>query len=128
MLAPTLFGIYFAVMLKHAFGNSTEGVYLHRISDGGLYNMARLRAKTKTRIVLIRDMLYADNAAVTAHKEEHLQHLMDRFSQACDKFKLTVSLKKTNILSQDTESQPTISINNYQLDVVKEFTCLLAPQ
>ena len=113
VLAPTLFGIYFAVMLKHAFGNSTEGVYLHTRSDGGLYNMTRLRAKTKTRTVLIRDMLHADNAAVTAHKEEHLQHLMDRFSQACDEFKLTVSLKKTNILSQDTESQPTISINNY---------------
>ena len=38
--------------------------------------------------------------------------------------RLTVSLKKTNILSQDTESQPTISINNYQLDVVKKFTYL----
>ena len=114
VLAPTLFGIYFAVMLKHAFGNSTEGVYLHTRSDGGLYNTARLRAKTKTRTVLIRDMLYADDAAVTAHKEEHLQHLMDRFSQACDEFKLTVSLKKTNILSQDTEraSRPSPSTTN----------------
>ena len=28
VLAPTLFGIFFAVLLKHAFSSSTEGVYL----------------------------------------------------------------------------------------------------
>ena len=49
---------------------------------------------------------------------------MDCFSQACEDFRLTVSLKKTNIMSQDTESRPTITIKNYQLDVAKEFTYL----
>ncbi|KAG6934532.1 hypothetical protein G0U57_016975, partial [Chelydra serpentina] len=34
VLAPTLFGIFFAALLKCAFGNSTEGVYLHIRSDG----------------------------------------------------------------------------------------------
>ena len=68
-------------------------------------------------------MLFADAAALTAHKEEHLQNLMD-FSQACEDFRLTINLKKTNLLSQDTESPPTITINNYQPDVVKEFTYL----
>ena len=33
VLASTLFGIYFAVMLSQAFGNSTEGVCLHSRSD-----------------------------------------------------------------------------------------------
>ena len=28
VLAPTLFGIFFATLLKHAFGESTEGIYL----------------------------------------------------------------------------------------------------
>ena len=28
VLAPTLFGILFATLLKHAFGKSTEGIYL----------------------------------------------------------------------------------------------------
>ena len=39
-------------------------------------------------------------------------------------FQLTISLKKTNIMSQDTELPSSITINNYQLDVVKEFTYL----
>ena len=124
VLAPTLFGIYFAVMLKHAFRTSTDGIYLHTRSDGKLYSLSRLKAKTKIREVLIRDMLFADDAALTAHEEQHLQNLMDCFSQACEDFRLTISLKKTNIMSQDTESLPAITINNYQLDVVKEFTYL----
>ena len=29
VLAPTLFGIFFALLLKQAFGTTTEGVYIH---------------------------------------------------------------------------------------------------
>ncbi|XP_069187191.1 uncharacterized protein [Procambarus clarkii] len=47
VLAPTLFGIFFAVMLQHAFGSVTEGFYLRARSDGKLFNLARLRAKTR---------------------------------------------------------------------------------
>ena len=121
VLAPTLFGIFFAVLLKHAFGTATEGVYLRTRSEGRLFN---LRAKTKVREVLIRNMLYADDAAITTHTEQELQILMDRFSRACKEFGLSISLKKTNILAQDTTTSPTITIDNYQLDVVHQFTYL----
>ena len=47
VLAPTLFGIFFAVMLKHAFGHATEGIYLRTRTDEKLFNLSRLRAKTK---------------------------------------------------------------------------------
>ena len=122
VLAPTLFGIFFSLLLKHAFGTSTEGVYMHTRSDGKLYNIARLRAKTKVHETTIRDMLFADDAAVTAHTEYDLQQLMNRFSHACRDFGLTISLKKTNVLSQDVDTPPVI--NNYQLEVVHEFTYL----
>ena len=48
------------------------------------------------------DMLFADDAAVVAHTHEELQSLMDCISQACKDFGLTISLKKTNALGQDT--------------------------
>ena len=47
VLALTLFGIFFGVMLKHAFGTATEGVYLWTRSEGKLFNPSRLRVKTK---------------------------------------------------------------------------------
>ena len=49
---------------------------------------------------------------------------MDRFSQACKDFGLTISLKKTNVLSQDVETPPTITIDDHQLEVVHQFTYL----
>ena len=105
-------------LLKHVFGTSTEGVYLHTRSDGHLFNLDRLRAKTKVRVTLIRDMLFADDGAVTSITEQQLQCLMDRFSQACKDFGLTISLKKTNVLGQDLDISPLITIDSYELDVV----------
>ena len=124
VLAPTLFGIFFGRLLKHAFDTTTERIYLRTRSDGRLFNLARLRAKTKVRKVLIRDMLFADDAAVATHTQEELQSLMDCFSQACKDFGLTISLKKTNVLGQETEALPVITIDNYELDAVCQFTYL----
>ena len=81
VLEPTLIGI-FCLLLKHAFGTSSEWVYLQTRSDGRLFNHARLRAKTKVHETLTRDMLFADEAAVTLQTEQQLQCLMDRFSQS----------------------------------------------
>ena len=47
---------------------------------------------------------------------------MDCFSQACKDFGLIISLKKTNVLGQDTETPPVITIDDYELDAVCQFT------
>ena len=49
---------------------------------------------------------------------------MDRFSQACKDFGLTISLKETNVLSQDLDTSQTITIDDYQLKVIHQFTYL----
>ena len=67
VLAPTLFGIFFSRLLFYGFGASDKGIYLHTRSDGKLFDMARLRSKTKVRKLLIRDMIFADDAALTSH-------------------------------------------------------------
>ena len=98
------------MLLKQAFDTTTEGIYL-----------ARLRAKTKVREVLIRDMLFA---AVVPHTQEELQSSMDCFSQACKDFRPIISLKKTNVLGHDTEAPAVIGIDDYELDAVFQFTYL----
>ena len=60
-----------------------EGVFLHTRADGKLFNLARLRAKTKVRHVVIREMLFADDAALVTHTMEDLQQLIDKLSHAC---------------------------------------------
>jgi hypothetical protein len=124
VLAPTLFGIFFSMLLHHAFKDSTEGVYIHTRLDGKLYNIARLRAKTKVRMVLIREMLFADDAALVSHTEDGLQQLVSHFSRACTEFGLTISLKKTNVMVQGTAIPPSITIEDDALEVVENFTYL----
>ena len=119
-----VFGIFFSLLLKHAFKSSTEGVYLHSRSDGHLSNISRLRAKSKTRTVNIRDLLYADDAALVSHSEDELQRLLDRFSNSCDQFGLTISLKKTQVMGQATPAQPLLKINGENLEVVHQFQYL----
>ena len=124
VLAPTLFGIFFALLLRHAFGTAQEGIYLQTRSDGSLFNLAHLKVRTKVRETLIRDVLFADDATVMTHTQRELQLLMDHFSQACKDFGLIISLKKTNILCQDILAPPFITINDYELAVIHQFTYL----
>ena len=46
VLAPLLFAIFFAVMLTHAFPDSSYGIPLTYRYSGGLFNNQRMKAKT----------------------------------------------------------------------------------
>ena len=99
VLALTVFGIFFALLLKCAFATTTEDIYLHTRSDGRLFNLDRLSAKTKVPDAVVRDMLVADNAPVATHTQHELRSLMDRVYEACKDFGLTINLKKMNVLA-----------------------------
>lgn len=124
VLAPTLFGIFFSTLLSYAFHDNDDGVYLHTRSDGRLFNLARLRAKTKVRSVIIREALFADDAALATHTETALQRLVNRLAHSCSEFGLTISLKKTEVMAQGTDSPPSIHIGDYDLNVVSQFQYL----
>ncbi|WP_353805815.1 reverse transcriptase domain-containing protein, partial [Acinetobacter baumannii] len=124
VLAPTLFGIFFSMLLQHAFRDCNEGVYIHTRTDGSLFNIARLRAKTKVRKVLIREMLFADAAALVSHTEDGLQQLVNRLSDACREFGLAISLDKTKVMAQGVSTRPAISIDGSSLEAVEEFPYL----
>ncbi len=79
VIAPILFIIYFSAMLENALSENTDGVYLRVRTDGSLFNIARLRAKTKVREQLIRDLLFADDCGLFAHSVTDLQRLMNCF-------------------------------------------------
>ena len=91
------------MLLKHAFGSSTTNIKLHTRTGGRLFNLANLRAKRNLKIVTIRDLLFADDAAFVAHSAKDLQTLLSQFSAACSDFGLTLRLKKTKVLNQGTD-------------------------
>ena len=100
VLAPVLFALFFSVMLQCAFSDCEKGVNIQFRSDVGLFDQGRFRAKSKLRCQLLRDLLFADDAALVSHSLEEMQDLVDRFSRATKAFGLTISIKKTEFLHQ----------------------------
>ena len=128
ILAPTLFSIFFATLLAHAFQNCDEGVYLRFRTTGSVFDLRRFNAKSKTFQTLIRELLYADDADFIAHTEKGLQHILDRFSNSCEAFGLTISLTKTKVMFTpapgDQYIEPNIFVHGTRLGVVEKFVYL----
>lgn len=97
------------MLLKYTFRDCTMAS-TYTPEHGKLFNIAHLRANNK-----------ADDAVLTSHTEAQLQHLTDHLSLASKVFRLTISLKKINVMAQDTDSPPSITINDYTLKAVNSF-------
>jgi transcription termination factor 2 len=123
-----LFAIFLSMILKQAKEDLTEGIYIRFRTDGSVFNLRRLLARTKTIEELILELLFADDCALLAHTEEALQTVVNRFADAAKAFGLTISLKKTEVLHQKspTESynQPQSNIDGLPLNTVDHFTYL----
>ena len=56
--------------------------------------------------------LFTYDAAITTHSKEDLQQFINRFADACKDFGLTITLRKTEVINQDVEHSPSISITD----------------
>ena len=64
VLAPTLFSMVFAAMLHDASQDSDDGIQLKHSTDGGVFNLRRLKAKTKVKVHTRRELLFANDCAL----------------------------------------------------------------
>ena len=126
--APTLFSIYFAVVLAHAFHDCDIGINMRFRTTGKVFNLRRFNTRSKTFQALIRELLYADDADFVAYTHEDMQNFMDRFSEASTAFGLTISLKKTKVMCTPAPgkpyTEPNIVVNGTRLGVVDTFVYL----
>ena len=117
-------------MLLDAFQNMDKGVYIQFQSDGGLFNLRWLQACTKTLEILIQDMLFAADCALVAHFLEDIQFITYMFACASERFSLTISIKKTEVMYQPatekTHTDPVVTINNTPLKSVEKFCDLVS--
>ncbi|XP_069171494.1 uncharacterized protein [Procambarus clarkii] len=73
---------------------------------------------------ILREFLFADDAAITTHTVEGLQQQFNRFAAACSTFGPTISLKKTQVMGQDVNELPCINIADYVMEAIHEFVYL----
>jgi len=113
------------MMLLIAFKDCELGVQVRFRTEGNVFNLRELQARTKTFAAVMRDLLYTDDCALLAHSEADAQHLFDRFYMAASRFGLTVSLKKTEVLLQPRNRSyyisPSITAGDIELPVVDKF-------
>ena len=130
VLAPTLFSIFFSLMLFTAFKNTSKGIdIIHRFDRGICQtNNVHFKARTKVTKAKVREFLYADDCALAACSEDDLQELTDHFARAAAKFGLTISLKKTEALGQSSHksilANPHILIDGKRVKSVDNFKYL----
>ena len=74
------------------------GIFLHARSDESLFSHSRLKAKTKIRKAMVRNLLFADDAAFVSHSETGLKEMVNSFADSCAKFVLTIGLTKTEVI------------------------------
>ncbi|KAM9318546.1 LOW QUALITY PROTEIN: latent-transforming growth factor beta-binding protein 4 [Pholidichthys leucotaenia] len=114
--------------LLHAVKDLELGIYIRYRLDGSLFDLRCLAAKTKVLERLIAEALFADDCALMAHEENHLQTIVNRFSIASKMFGLTISLGKTEVLFQPALNsvcqEPNITIDGTQLKSVDTFKYL----
>ena len=119
VLAPVLFNLFFACVLRQAVGNMDEGVYVRFRYDGSIFDLRKLSAKTKTLNSLIQETLFADDCALMAHKPGDLQAMLNSFSDTSKQFGLTIQLAPNSVAPQ-----PAISIDDVELKAVDSFKYL----
>ena len=128
VLAPTLFSIMFSAMLSDAFRETNPGINLTYRTDGSVFNIRRLQAKTKVSETTINDFLFADDCALNTTSETSMQRTVNQFASACENFGLTISTKKTEVLHQPAPgtpyAEPNIQVNGERLKPVDKFTYL----
>ena len=81
-------------MRTDAFQDCDAGFSIRCSFDGKLFNLRRLQVKSKVQTDVADELLYADDLAKNAKSETKMQGSMDRRSQACGTYDLTISTKR----------------------------------
>ena len=121
----TLFGLLFAMLFRHAFKGAASGVYLRSRFDGKLFNISRLKAKSKDKSSPYQRHVFfwwcctcwSLRRTASMRDEPLIQSMRYLFS-------LTITLKKAQVTCQETAIPPAISVKDNQLEVVNQFTYL----
>ena len=127
VFAPILFNLLFLQALLHTVKDLDLGVYIRYRSDGSVFDLRRLSARTKTVEKLIIEALYAGDCVLMAHRENP-QIIVDRFAEASRLFGLAIRLGKTEVLVKAAPEHDSPTANSttegVQLKCVESFKYL----
>ena len=102
VMAPVIFNIYLAAatqLFRESFPIE-RGVGITYRLDGSVFNLTRLKARTKVSTDSITELQYADDCALVAHTPEVLQASIAALCNIYNAMGLVVNIDKTEVLYQ----------------------------
>ena len=78
--------------------NIEHSVYVHFGTDGNIFDLEKLKAKTKTFNMYIREAQYADDITIFSDSSESQQSLLTSYHLAAKRFGLQINAKKTEVM------------------------------
>ena len=91
-IAPTLFTIYLFAILFLVHDLLPCGAEVDYRLDGRLFNLSRLKAKTKVTKAAVIDLQYAYECTILAHTAEELQTSLDLLTEAYQGIGLSINM------------------------------------
>ena len=130
VMAPVIFNIYLAAatqLFREAFPVE-RGIGITYRLDGSVFNLSRLKSRTKICTDSVTELQYADDCALVAHTPEDLQAAITALSRIYSALGLVVNTDKTEVLYQwyDTgpPTPPEIYIDEIALKTQHQFCYL----
>ena len=118
ILAPTHFSIIFSAMLFDAFAGSDNGIDIRYRTEGSVFNLRRLQAKTKVKPNIANEFLFVDVCTLNATTEANMQ-----YGQV-----LSGRTICTKVMHQPAPRKPNVELNitvkRQRLKMVEKFTYL----
>jgi len=67
------------MVMNHAFDGYDKGVWIQSRPGADLFNVNHFKSSTRTKKVLIRELMFADEAAFVTHYHQQAQEIITRF-------------------------------------------------
>ena len=83
--------------------------------DRSLFDLRKLKARTKTQSSWFIELQYADDCALLSHTREGLQETISAAADLYAKFGLEINVRKTEVLSR-TVVNPADDVDEVQID------------
>ena len=126
VLAPIIFSLLLVAISLVSYRDlqSSDCVGIEYHLDGGLFNLRRLQAKTRTSSAMISALQYVDDAAFPSLRADGRQRSLDVMSETYLRAGLVINTTKTEILSASSPVAPTFSISRNHLKNSVNFSIL----
>ena len=129
-LAPVLFNLYvsYITRLLAAQVGPDCGININYRMDRNLFDLQKLKARTKIKQSWFLELQYADDCAILSHTTSGLQEAISKVKELYTRFGLEINVRKTEVLHWTCENPqaitPEIMICDTPLTVSSSFKYL----